>query len=263
MNRLETYESYEPMDHLPHPLPRPSQTTRLTPKLHRLARPSALRPQRRLLGRILRRGSPHRAPADLRGYLCTLALRPMQPTQLVRGQPPSAVPRPRSIGPRRNSGASPDLAAEINEAEGNFPAAPDPGPALAFASPNSQVSPASPRPSPICDGKRERGTGVLRRRAHRDLCADNRSCGDSLCRLSSGPEVSGRGRSSQSASPAFHKTRELPQHQPSISLCECSINSPCGKSTSHPSIKPVIAGCTTYGIYLLTATIRGSNFAIP
>jgi hypothetical protein len=35
------------------------------------------------------------------------------------------------------------------------------------------------------------------------------------------------------------------------------------KKNPHPSIKPVIAGDTTYCVSLLTGTIRGSNFAIP
>jgi hypothetical protein len=50
---------------------------------------------------------------------------------------------------------------------------------------------------------------------------------------------------------------------PTFSICEPTMNPHCGKSNPHPSIKPVIAGDTTYGVSLLTATISGSNFAIP
>ena len=47
------------------------------------------------------------------------------------------------------------------------------------------------------------------------------------------------------------------------SIVNPALISPCGKSNPRPSIKPVIAGDTTYGVSLLTGTISGSNFAIP
>jgi hypothetical protein len=48
-----------------------------------------------------------------------------------------------------------------------------------------------------------------------------------------------------------------------LRFCEHTMNFPCGKLIRYPRIKPVIAGDTTYGVYLLTDTISGSNFAIP
>ena len=54
-----------------------------------------------------------------------------------------------------------------------------------------------------------------------------------------------------------------PRPQPTAAFYERSMNSGCGKPIPHPSIKPVIAGDTTYGVSLLTGTISGSNFAIP
>jgi hypothetical protein len=54
-----------------------------------------------------------------------------------------------------------------------------------------------------------------------------------------------------------------PRPQPTAAFYERSMNPGCGKPIPHPSIKPVIAGDTTYGVSLLTGTISGSNFAIP
>jgi hypothetical protein len=55
----------------------------------------------------------------------------------------------------------------------------------------------------------------------------------------------------------------LPSCAVTLRFCEHTMNFPCGKLIRHPRIKPVIAGDTTYGVYLLTDTISGSNFAIP
>jgi hypothetical protein len=49
----------------------------------------------------------------------------------------------------------------------------------------------------------------------------------------------------------------------SCHFCERPVNSPCGKQVQHPRIKPVIVEDTTYGVSLLTGTIRGSKFAFP
>ena len=67
--KLVTDESNHAMDYLPHPFSGQSQATHHQPEFHRRPRPSALRSQRRLSRRILRRCSPHRAPSNLRGYL--------------------------------------------------------------------------------------------------------------------------------------------------------------------------------------------------
>ncbi len=67
--RTSTHESNQSMDHLPHPFLGQSKTTHHQPHLHRRPRPSALRTQGRLSGRILRWCSPHRPSPDLRGYL--------------------------------------------------------------------------------------------------------------------------------------------------------------------------------------------------
>jgi hypothetical protein len=63
------------MDHLSHSLSGQSQTAHHQPHLRRRSRTTTLRSQRRLLSRVLRRRSPHRASPDLRGHLRTLALR--------------------------------------------------------------------------------------------------------------------------------------------------------------------------------------------
>jgi hypothetical protein len=49
----------------------------------------------------------------------------------------------------------------------------------------------------------------------------------------------------------------------SCHFCEHPVNFPCGKQVQHPRIKPVIVEDTTYGVSLLTGTIRGSKFAFP
>jgi hypothetical protein len=46
-------------------------------------------------------------------------------------------------------------------------------------------------------------------------------------------------------------------------ICEHTMNPRLWKKIRHSRTKPVIAGDTTYGVSLLTATIHGSNFAIP
>jgi len=61
------------MDHLPHSFSGQSKTTHHQPDLQRRPRPSALRTQGRLSGRVLRWCSPHRPASDFRGYLCPLA----------------------------------------------------------------------------------------------------------------------------------------------------------------------------------------------
>ena len=48
-----------------------------------------------------------------------------------------------------------------------------------------------------------------------------------------------------------------------VPICECAMNSPCGKIIPSPRITPVIVGDTTCCVSLLTGTISGSNFAFP
>jgi hypothetical protein len=48
-----------------------------------------------------------------------------------------------------------------------------------------------------------------------------------------------------------------------IHFYEPQMNSACGKSGLDRRTKPVIAADTTCSVSLLTATISGSNFAIP
>lgn len=70
---VRKHESNYSLDYLSHPLSGQSQTTHHQPHLHRRSRPSALRMQRRLPRRILRRCSAHRASPNLRGHLRPLA----------------------------------------------------------------------------------------------------------------------------------------------------------------------------------------------
>jgi hypothetical protein len=120
--KLVTDESNYAMDYLPHPFSGQSQTTHHQPEFHRRPRPSALRSQRRLSCRILRRCSPHRAPSNLRGYL----------------RPPACR---RDFRTNCSSVASRDSAAANPEAPAR--------PCAATASPRSKISAAGSRyPSP-------------------------------------------------------------------------------------------------------------------
>jgi hypothetical protein len=60
-----------------------------------------------------------------------------------------------------------------------------------------------------------------------------------------------------------HPHRSIPSLREVFNFCKRQMNSTCGKTIRHPRIKPVIAGDTICGSYLLTRTISGSNFAIP
>jgi len=233
------------MGHVPHSLPGQSQTTQLHSLLHRLAWPPALRPQGRLPRRILGRRSPHRPPANLRGYLCSPPRR-FVPDCVAESSLTSGVDAAarRNLIPPRNACRS-----------------------LAPASPLSQISPASPRPSPL-PARRLEPTGPVNPHFGKNQLS---SCADSRPRLpraeskglSGGRGVSGRCQPVPQTQPPSLKPAKLPSLQPLSRLCEPSVNPACGKSTPRPSIKPVIAGDTTYGVSLLTATISGSNFAIP
>jgi hypothetical protein len=52
-------------------------------------------------------------------------------------------------------------------------------------------------------------------------------------------------------------------HQSMLGDLETSNNVHLWKKRPQPGIKPVIAGDTTYGVYLLTGTMDGSNVALP
>jgi hypothetical protein len=225
--KLVTDESNNAMDYLPHPFSGQSQTTHHQPEFYRRPRPSALRSQRRLSRRILRRCSPHRAPSNLRGYL----------------RPPACRRDFRincSSVDARDTAANPEAPAR---------------PFAATASPGSKISAA---------GSRYPGPG---------LSLSLGSAGSA----STGPASTVLIAGEKSAPPRLRPCRTLSQLPPhsgvgiwtspsgavTLRLCEHTMNFPCGKLIRHPRIKPVIAGDTTYGVYLLTDTISGSNFAIP
>ena len=222
--KLVTDESNYAMDYLPHPFSGQSQTTHHQPEFHRRPRPSALRSQRRLSRRILRRCSPHRAPSNLRGYL-----RPPACRRDFRINCSSLAPR--------DTAANPEAPAR---------------PFAAAASPRSKISAAGSRyPSPglsLSLGSAFDRTGVYgvycRRKSATPLLRPRRT-------LSQLPPHSGAG------------IWTSPSSAVTLRFCEHTMNCPCGKLIRHPRIKPVIAGDTTYSVYLLTDTISGSKFAIP
>jgi hypothetical protein len=214
------------MDYLPHPFSGQSQTTHHQPEFHRRPRPSAFRSQRRLSRRILRRCSPHRAPSNLRGYL----------------RPPACRRDFRincsSVASRGSAAANPEAPAR---------------PCAATASPRSKISAAgSQYPSPglsLSLGSASTGpasTVFTAGESRPDHCFGHVATSPNYL-----PSPSGVG------------IWTSPFRAVTLRLCEHSMNSPCGKLIRHPRIKPVIAGDTTCGVYLLTGTISGSNFAIP
>ena len=228
--KLVTDESNNPMDYLPHPFSGQSQTTHRQSDFHRRPRPSALRSQRRLSRRILRRCSPHRSPSNIRGYLRSPACR-----RDFRINCACVAPR--------DTAANPEAPAR---------------PFAAAASPGSKISAA---------GSRSPSSGF------------SLSLGSASGSGSTGPasRVLIPGRKSATAPLLLRPCRNLSQLPPhpgvgtgispscavTLQFCEHTMNFPCGKLFRHPRIKPVIAGDTTYSVYLLTDTISGSKFAIP
>jgi hypothetical protein len=222
--KLVTNESNNAMDYLPHPFSCQSQATDHQPEFHRRPRPSALRSQRRLSRRILRRCSPHRAPSNLRGYL-----RPPAGRRDFRINCSSVTPR--------DTAANPEAPARLF---------------AVTASPRSKISATGSRyPSP----------GL-------SLSLGSASTGPASTVFTAGERRPHHCFGHAATSPHYIPPSgvgiwisPLPRRHPRF--CEHSMNSPCGKLIRHPRIKPVIAGDTTYGVYLLTGTISGSNFAIP
>ena len=127
--KLVTDESNNAMDYLPHPFFGQSQTTHQQSDLHRLPRPSALRSQRRLSRRILRRCSAHRAPSNLRGYL-----RPPAGRRDFRINCSSVAPRNTAANPEaptRPVAATASPCSKISAAGSRYPG---PGVSLALGS---------------------------------------------------------------------------------------------------------------------------------
>ncbi len=223
-----THESNQSMDHLPHPFFGQSKTTHHQPHFHRRPRPSALRAQGRLSGRVLRWCSPHRPSPDLRGYL-------------------------RPLARRRISRAASNSATRISAAAGNT-AAPNRDPLSASG---SQVSSTRPRISQL----RLQPSLSLRLTRARFAWKGLVRITSPLRRFSQ-TEWFGKGTTSVVPS-APAKESALAAEVNTTSFCERSMNPTCGKPIPHPRIKPVIAGDTTCSVSLLTGTISGSNFAIP
>jgi hypothetical protein len=222
--KLVTDESNYAMDYLPYPFSGQSQTTHHQPEFHRRPRPSALRSQRRLSRRILRRCSPHRAPSNLRGYL-----RPPARRRDFRINCSSVAPRDTVANPEapvRPFAATASPRSKIAAAGSRYP-----GPGLSLSLGSASTGPAS---TVVIAGES---------RPHHSFghAAPSPNC-LRIQGLAFGPTASGAG---------------------TLRFCEHTMNSPCGKLIRHPRIKPAIAGDTTYGVYLLTGTISGSNFAIP
>jgi hypothetical protein len=213
------------MDYLPHPFSGQSQTTHHQSDLHRRPRPSALRSQRRLSRRILRRCSPHRAPSNLRGYL-----RPAACRRDFRINCSSVAPRDIAANPEapaRPFAATGSPRSKVSAAGSRYPS-----PGLSLSLGSASTGPASR----VCIAGRKSPTALLLLRPCRNL--------------SPLPPHSGVG------------IWISPSSAVTLRICERTMNFPCGKLIRHPRIKPAIAGDTTYSVYLLTGTISGSNFAI-
>ena len=224
--KLVPNESSNPMDYLSHPFSGQSQTTHLESDLHRRPRPSALRSQRRLSRRILRRCSPHRAPSNLRGYL-----RPPACRRDFRINCSSLAPRDTAANPE--APARPFAAAASPRSKVSAAGSPYPSPGLSLSLGSASTGPASR----VCIAGRKSPTALLLLQPCR--------------KLSPLPPHSGVG------------IWISPSSAVTLRFCEHTMNFPCGKLIRHPRIKPVIAGDTTYSVYLLTDTISGSKFAIP
>jgi hypothetical protein len=254
-------EITEPMDHLPHPLPRPSQTTHHQPRLHRRPRPSALRLQGRLSGRIQRRRPQHCPPSDLRR-----CLRPSAGAPRV-GRAATNFATARTIASTRNLSCF-----------------------VAPASPNPQISTTLSRPPQ--SNRRPAlsltlGRAALQRRVK--VPPGKGPLGPLIARgsyqgtTSVVPSYAANGTAALAAvsrKPAYAAPHNRPErnrvvarnrtaeaghwsdHCPLL-FSERPMNSYLWKINPPPRTKPVIAGDTTHGVSLLTATISGSNFAFP
>ena len=134
--KLVPNESNHAMDYLPHPFSGKGQTTHHQPEFHRRPRPSALRSQRRLSRRILRRCSAHRAPSNLRGYL-----RPPAGRRDFRINCSSAAPRNTAANPEapaRPVAATASPCSKISAAGSRYP-----GPGFSLSLGSASTGPAS------------------------------------------------------------------------------------------------------------------------
>jgi hypothetical protein len=239
------------MDHIPHSFSDQSQTTHHQPQLHRRSWPSALRTQGRLPRRILRRRSPHRPSANLRGYLRPFAgrrvFRPAQHVTLAgnsTAKPNTSTsafrhqPAPNSQTPtiRTQPQHNPWIALSVR-----MPAAPWQG---------REHRPSSTMPAAPWKSREYRPSSTMpaapwKSREYRPS--------------STAP------RCATPMTPGFSpwNTTGNPKELPIVNICECQMNPPCGKPIRHPRTKPVIVGDTIGSVSLLTGTISGSNFAIP
>src|SRR5580704_1437293 len=269
------------MDHISHPVSGQSQATHRQPHLHRRPRPSALRTQGRLSGRILRRRSSHRSPSNLRRHLCTVADRPGRNSAAPRDSrsplaPASPVPqisptlwRPSQPQPPFSLAKwalTPEKLATDREGHDFSRAVTPPlSNAASAAEANSRLRPQVPREP---TGKSE-GT-TPRRRRHTPECPQHCDCGRAaLQRRVTHPE-SVRALAPVGSWAAFRRALSITGHWPPITghcLYERTMNFHLWKTNPscppHPRTKPVIVEDTTCGVSLLTGTISGSNFAIP
>jgi hypothetical protein len=239
------------MDHIPHSFSDQSQTTHHQPQLHRRSWPSALRTQGRLPRRILRRRSPHRPSANLRGYLRPFAgRRVFRPAQHVTLAGNSTAKPNTSTSAFRHQPAP-------NSQTPTIRTQPQHNPWIAL----SVRMPAAPWKT---DASALRCGLVLRPRMAQRLQLQDRRPRSTM---PAAPWKSGASapRCATPMSPGFSpwNTTGNPKELPIVNICECQMNPPCGKPIRHPRTKPVIVGDTIGSVSLLTGTISGSNFAIP
>ena len=273
-NRRTTHESNRPMDHLPHSFPGQSQTTYHQPPIHRRSRPPALRAQRRLPRRDLRRCSSHRSSPDLRGHLRPSDVR--FPGGIVAGRVIDF--RIIDFGPEKTSRFCDHRTAESNAIpQCSEPAARSSQPHISTSS-HPKISAIRSQRSKLlfsfspsgrefnihdryssASGPTQLRTFSFRlgrTRARRD---PGSSFGQVRIRASL---QRCRQRHKAHAFRRWHCLQNL-MLSPILKFCEPTMNFPCGKTIPQPRIKPVIVGDTTCSVSPLTGTISGSNFAIP
>jgi hypothetical protein len=196
-----------------------------------------------LPGRVLRRRSPHRAPSDIRGHLRPpTGTRDSGTARESRDRLAPATPRPQ-------------ITATLSR-----PPQPRSQPPLAVNKPSRRLAWDFTGHWQLATGNclGNRGRAALQRRVK--LPKTIWALAPAIASRES------RHRSAAAAGTLSPTPWVLTGHCPPTTahcLCERPVNSPCGKQIHHPRIKPVIVEDTTYGVSLLTATISGSNFAIP
>lgn len=234
------------MDHLSHSLSDQSQTTYLQPHLHRRSQPTTLRSQGRLSRRILRGHSQHCRPSDLRGHLRTSAAivrngTPEGSIALVRncirsatGSPHSKIPATLSR-PQQSQPWTTLFLTAWNSEKFFDPLTAQNGHDFVFEPSFRQRSVAEDLPGFYYHPER---SNIIR---EADDIAESKDCpelveGDLLSAL---------------------------RQQPLVPNCEYTGELLLWKKNLISRTKPAITGDTTYGVYLLTGTISGSNFAFP